>query len=170
MDECIFCKIASKEIPSYIVYEDNDIIAFLDIYPANPGQVIIAPKKHAEKISEVDDGVLGKMIVLAKYISMILENSLKFKGLNILLFAGEISGRTIKHVSIYIVPRFENDGLKLFVSGKLASKEMLESIRNIIVSALNQNLQKNESSEKKKVEVKKDYKYEEMEKWFNRKI
>lgn len=167
MEDCPFCKIANKEIPSYIVYEDNDIIAVLDIYPANPGQIIIMPKNHVENIENLDDAIVGKIFVLSKYLSFLISKYFNNKGLNIVLNSGEVPGRKIKHLSIYIVPRFDNDSVKIELFGKLASKEILESLRNYIINNIG-NVSQEKKKEEKKYEDKK-FNFEEMEKWFKRK-
>ena len=68
MDNCIFCKIAAKQIPSTIVYEDDDLLAFKDINPAAPVQLLLIPKRHVASLSDCDDShtaVLGKLLRLA---------------------------------------------------------------------------------------------------------
>ncbi|WP_394779434.1 histidine triad nucleotide-binding protein [Undibacterium sp.] len=72
MDNCIFCKIAAKQIPSSVVYEDEDLLAFKDINPAAPVHILIIPKKHIATLSDADaqDGILlGKMLALAPKIA-----------------------------------------------------------------------------------------------------
>src|SRR6478672_4410953 len=66
MDNCIFCKIASKQIPSSVVYEDDDLLAFKDINPAAPVHILVIPKQHVATLSDCSDAqLLGKMLALA---------------------------------------------------------------------------------------------------------
>jgi histidine triad (HIT) family protein len=68
MDNCIFCKIASKQIPANVVYEDDDVLAFKDINPAAPVHLLVIPKQHLATLSDCTDGhteLLGKMLALA---------------------------------------------------------------------------------------------------------
>ena len=68
MEGCIFCRIAKGEIPCNKIYEDNDVIAFLDINPINEGHTLVVPKKHCDKFSETDDEELGILIKAVKKI------------------------------------------------------------------------------------------------------
>lgn len=111
MSNCIFCKIVNNELPGYKLYEDEDILAFMDIQPINPGHLLIIPKKHAELISEVDDEVVAKMNVTAKRLNTALRKSgLKTEGVNFFLADGEAAGQEIFHVHLHVFPRFKNDG------------------------------------------------------------
>ena len=60
-DNCLFCRIISKEIPSYTIYEDKEIIAFLDISPVNAGHTLVLPKKHVENLLEMDDETISSV-------------------------------------------------------------------------------------------------------------
>lgn len=111
MDNCIFCKIVNNELPGHKLYEDGDVLAFMDIQPINPGHLLIIPKKHAELISEVDDEVVAKMNVLAKKLNTALRKSgLKTEGVNFFLADGEAAGQEVFHVHLHVFPRFNNDG------------------------------------------------------------
>ena len=111
MEECIFCKIVNKEIPSTKIYEDNDVLVMLDIRPATKhgGHTLVLPKKHFELINEIPDELLNKIILVIKKISKAL---LKYgHGLNILQNNKKIAGQAIPHVHFHLIPRFENDGV-----------------------------------------------------------
>lgn len=98
-------------MPSHKLYEDEDILAFMDIQPINPGHLLIIPKKHAELISEVDDAVVAKMNVAAKKLNIALRKSgLKTEGVNFFLADGEAAGQEVFHVHLHVFPRFKNDG------------------------------------------------------------
>ena len=66
MNECIFCKIINKEIPCYEIYEDENILAFLDRTPVNPGHTLVIPKKHSETILDTDEETLEKLIIATR--------------------------------------------------------------------------------------------------------
>lgn len=114
MKDCIFCKIVRSELPSHKLYEDENILAFMDIQPVNPGHLLIIPKKHAEFVSEVDDNVFGKMNVIAKNLNTAIRKSgLKAEGVNFFLADGKAAGQEVSHVHLHIFPRFKNDGFGL---------------------------------------------------------
>lgn len=114
MENCIFCKIVKNELPGNKIYEDEDVLAFMDIQPINPGHLLIIPKKHAELISEVDDSVVAKMNVIGKKLNTALRKSgLKAEGVNFFLADGESAGQEVFHVHLHVFPRFKNDGFGL---------------------------------------------------------
>jgi len=128
---CIFCKIANKEIKSYIVYEDDVSIAFLDINPLSKGHILFIPKKHYTKISEIPDEELGKLIKSFKRLLKIVEEKIS-KNYNIINNCGKLAGQEIEHVHIHIVPRYGNEQIFLWITHKLTeeeAKEILERLR-----------------------------------------
>ncbi|MBU2637957.1 MAG: HIT family protein [Nanoarchaeota archaeon] len=109
MDDCVFCKIASKQIPCFSLYEDDDVIAFLDIAPATKkgGHTLVIPKKHYESITEVPDELLAKiMAVVKKITNAILKDA---DGVNVLQNNGKAAGQFVKHIHFHIVPRYNDD-------------------------------------------------------------
>lgn len=108
-DNCIFCKIASGEIPSYTVYEDDDFKAFMDISPASKGHTILIPKQHADNIFEIDETVASKLLPVAARIAKALKAELKCEGLNLLQNNGEAAGQTVFHFHMHLIPRYKVD-------------------------------------------------------------
>jgi len=102
--ECIFCKIAKKEIPSNVVFESNDVIAFKDINPIAPVHVLIIPKRHISSIVEIKDGdeaLMGKLIIAAKKIAdeMKISNS----GYKLLVRVGKNGGQEVAHIHLHLL-------------------------------------------------------------------
>ncbi|MEM4588128.1 MAG: HIT family protein [Nanopusillaceae archaeon] len=135
MDECIFCKIAENIIPSYKIYEDEDIVCVLNIFPVNPGHLIIFPRKHYEDLNNLDDGIYVKMFVLAKKLSEVLKIIFNTNKIVILLYLNKDYEKT-KHISIEIFPRFDGDDIKLILPRKKADGLELENLKNKIVSMI----------------------------------
>ena len=134
MNNCIFCKIINKEIPSNIVYEDEEFLAFLDIAKATNGHTILIPKKHSKNVLECDDETLAKMIVVAKKIALNMQEKLNVPGFNILTNCNEVAGQTCFHFHIHIIPRYNDlDGFEpLFRENKnaeLTPNEILNKIK-----------------------------------------
>ena len=109
MQDCIFCKIVRGEIPSNKVYEDEDVLAFLDINPANKGHTLVASKKHYEDIYSVDEEILKKMISVVKVIAEKIKNTLECDGINIVQNNGRHAGQLVNHIHFHIIPRFPDD-------------------------------------------------------------
>ncbi|HYD03713.1 MAG TPA: HIT domain-containing protein [Alphaproteobacteria bacterium] len=108
---CIFCKIASKEIPAKIIQEDNDIICILDINPASEGHVLVYPKKHYMIVPHLPDDLLSKLFSTVKLISNKLLTALQCAGTTVFIANGSAAGQKAPHVLIHVFPRRENDGL-----------------------------------------------------------
>ncbi|MCI0449529.1 MAG: HIT family protein [Chlorobi bacterium] len=114
MADCVFCKIIDGTYSGSKVYEDEGIIAFMDIQPVNQGHILIVPKKHVELIADLDDETSGKMFVLAGKINKALRKSgLKLEGINYFLADGEAAGQEVFHTHLHVFPRFEGDGFGL---------------------------------------------------------
>lgn len=112
MNDCIFCKIASREIPADIFYEDEHSIAFLDIKPINPGHTLVMPKNHYKDFLETPEDVLASMSATTKRIGAVLKDVVGADAMNIGINNGAAAGQIIFHTHIHLIPRFENDGLK----------------------------------------------------------
>lgn len=110
---CIFCKIVKGEIPAAKIFEDDKTISFLDIAPANKGHALIVTKKHYESLLEIPDEELNNLIPIAKKIARAMSSALGLGGFNILLNNNKVAGQIVPHVHLHIIPRFENDNLKL---------------------------------------------------------
>lgn len=108
---CIFCKIASKEIPAKIIHEDEDIMCILDINPASEGHILVYPKKHYMILPHIPEDIIGKLFSVVKLMSNTLLKSLQCKGTSVFIANGQAAGQRAPHVIIHVFPRRENDGL-----------------------------------------------------------
>jgi len=117
MEDCIFCKIIKGEIPSYKVYEDDFVYAFLDANPLVEGHTLVIPKKHQKDIFEVDD--FSKIMSAVKIITQKMRSNFNCQGINVFNSNGAIAGQTVFHFHIHLIPRKEGDGLNLFNGGDL---------------------------------------------------
>lgn len=110
MSDCIFCKIVAKEIPATVIYEDEDVLVFMDIGPIIKGHALVIPKKHYDPIMETPDEILSKLHITAKKIATAQMNAFGADGVNILQNNGKASGQEVEHIHVHVIPRFENDG------------------------------------------------------------
>ena len=114
MENCIFCKIANKEIPGKIVYEDDLCLAFLDLSQTTNGHTLVVPKTHYQNILDVDKEVLSHLIKVTKKLTNQIITNLDAKGANVLTNANEVAGQTVMHFHINIIPRYnETDQIKI---------------------------------------------------------
>ena len=136
MVDCIFCAIVSGQIQSFKVYEDENILCVLDIYPANPAHVLIFPKQHIPTYTQLPDKIIGKMFVLSKYIAEVIQKTLSAKGFNIYLASGEIAGQRVPHVVLHLIPRYDNDNINFEWERKQVDPNTLSQIHNAIYTNL----------------------------------
>lgn len=134
----VFTKIINREIPANIVYEDNIVIAFLDISQATPGHVLVVPKKEFEDILELDESVAAHLYQVVVKLAKAIKKSFNPSGINILNNNGEIAGQTVFHYHIHIIPRYEVNDVNFVLEnnyGKVSSDE-LSKRADLIKSAL----------------------------------
>jgi histidine triad (HIT) family protein len=113
---CIFCKIVAGELPSSTIYEDEQILAFLDIKPINPGHTLVIPKEHAPNLAALNSGIGGRMFKVGMKISAALRRSgLRCEGVNLWLADGKVAGQEVLHVHLHVIPRFTGDGFRIQV-------------------------------------------------------
>jgi len=111
---CLFCKIIKGEIKTNKIYEDDKVLAFLDIQPVNPGHALVIPKKHVASLEEIEGNDLKSLIMAVKKVGERMKEKLPCPAYNVIQNNGPISGQEIMHLHFHIVPRFEGDGLKHF--------------------------------------------------------
>jgi len=113
MEDCIFCRIIKNKIPSHKIYEDDNVMAILDIRPATKhgGHLLVLPKEHFNLITDVPDDLLIKIILVIKKLSKAL---LKFsEGVNILQNNKEAAGQSFPHIHFHLIPRFKGDNVRV---------------------------------------------------------
>ncbi|ALU12013.1 HIT family hydrolase [Ignicoccus islandicus DSM 13165] len=115
--ECVFCKIIKGELPARIVYEDEDVIAFLDINPVAPGHTLVVPKKHYKNILDAPEEVVAKVFTVAKKIAEASIKALQAKGVNVLTNAEEVAGQVVMHFHVHVIPRYDKNELKFEYPG-----------------------------------------------------
>lgn len=114
MADCIFCKIITGEIPSYKVYEDDQVVAFLDISQVTPGHTLVVPKQHFRNLLEMDADSTSQLFARVPDIARKVMKATGAKGMNILNNNEEIAGQTVFHTHVHLAPRYdETDGLQI---------------------------------------------------------
>jgi histidine triad (HIT) family protein len=131
MTDCIFCKVLKGEIPSAKIYENDKILAFLDINPVNPGHTLVVPKKHIKNMEDVPDDLLSELIIAVKKITKAIKEALGTDSVNLGLNNGILAGQLVPHVHFHIMPRFEKDGYKHW-EGKPYKKGQMEQVQKSI--------------------------------------
>ena len=114
MDNCIFCKIISGEIPSHKIYENDKVYAFLDIACDSYGHTLVIPKKHCTNILDCDREYLDAVIEAVQKISTHYVKNCGFEGVNVLNASGASAEQSVFHLHFHIVPRKTGDGLHMW--------------------------------------------------------
>ena len=132
MDDCIFCKIASGEIPGMRVYEDDLTLAFMDIAKDVDGHILVVPKKHFRNILDCDEETLSAVMKTVKKVSEHLTENCGYDGVNLLNASGESAGQSVPHLHIHIIPRKCNDNIdawSVFDGAKQNIQEVFDRVR-----------------------------------------
>ncbi len=107
---CLFCKIINKEIPNFTVYEDENVLAFLDIHPCSKGHTVVIPKEHYSNLWDMNTETFELMTVSLRKVAGHVQARLQPEGMNIGINNGAAAGQAVEHVHWHIIPRYKNDG------------------------------------------------------------
>ncbi len=134
--DCLFCKIAKKEISGEIIYEDDDVLGLLDINPRAPGHSFLIPKKHRETILDLSEAETGTLFTAVAKVAKLLKETLRPDGFTIGINHGQASGQSIDHLHIHVIPRWLNDkGGSVHSVVSNASKKIVKEIKEEILKA-----------------------------------
>lgn len=137
MSDCIFCKIVRGEIPCTKIYEDENILAFLDISQTTIGHTLVITKEHFPSFLYVPKNLIGETFSAAQKIAQALTAGLGAKGINILNNTNEIAGQSVMHFHVHVIPRYSvKDNIKLEFTPKGIEKLNLPQIADNIVNNL----------------------------------
>ena len=107
---CLFCKIASKQIAAPILYEDDHVIAFLDIMPRTPGHTLVVSKDHAPTLIQLPPNEVGPLFAAVKKVTALLVEKLGSDGATIGINQGRVAGQEVDHLHVHVMPRWTGDG------------------------------------------------------------
>ena len=110
MNDCIFCKIVAGEIPSTVLYEDEDVLVFMDIGPIIKGHALVISKTHYDPVTQTPDEIVARLHTVAKRVAQAQMNGLCADGVNIMQNNGKASGQEVEHIHVHVIPRYESDG------------------------------------------------------------
>lgn len=136
MENCIFCKIASGEIPAATLYEDDQFRVILDLGPASKGHALILPKNHYANLYEIPEKTAADAMVLAKKIGTAMKEALGCDGLNVVQNNGEAAGQTVFHFHMHLIPRYEGDQVGLSWTPGTLTDEVKEEVLDKVKKAL----------------------------------
>jgi histidine triad (HIT) family protein len=107
--KCIFCEIIDGKSPAEIIYENETILAFLDIHPMNYGHTLVIPKEHHPDFSEIPRNILSELVYVVQHIARAVQRGMDCEGYNIVVNNGRVAGQSVFHSHFHVIPRFNSD-------------------------------------------------------------
>lgn len=139
MDNCLFCGIINNSVPSLKIYEGKHAVAVLNIKPATKGHAIVIPKNHQAYLHSLNGEELLDLMSAIRSVTMLLSQSLNPTGFNIINNMGPGAGQKLPHLTFEVIPRYENDGLKIEIPQKDFNQEELVDTQKRILNASREN-------------------------------
>lgn len=128
-NDCVFCKIVRREIPASIIYEDEFVMAFLDISPASPGHTLVIPKEHHENFLTTPRTLMHQVVDVAQRIGQVQMKTLMARGVNVLMNNYPLAGQSVAHFHVHVIPRYtKQDGLQIEMATQLKGDLNLPSV------------------------------------------
>ncbi len=116
--ECVFCGIVAGGIEGSFVYQDEHVVAFLDINPVNPGHLMVIPRAHMRLLEDMDEETGAHVFRVAQRLTQSLrESGLRCEGINLFLADGEAASQEVPHLHLHVFPRFKGDAFKIDAGG-----------------------------------------------------
>lgn len=134
--QCIFCQIIAGKVQSKKIYEDDKVIALLDINPANPGHVLLLTKEHYSIMPQIPDDEVAYVFIAVKSLSNSMLRSIDAQGTNIVVANGIAAGQRAQHFMVHIIPRKDNDGVSFILPQKAMGQQEIEAVGNKLIAAL----------------------------------
>ena len=132
MNDCVICQLVDKELPSWVIYEDENVICFLPLEVEAFGHTVIAPKPHYADLFSVPTEILTSILAIVQKIALHYQTAIGAAGINLLHASGSTAQQSVPHLHIHLIPRFENDGLDAwpnFPKTQYDKDELLKKLR-----------------------------------------
>ena len=135
-EKCIFCLIAKGDIPCAKVYEDDSVLAFLDLSPVHPGHTLVIPKEHYKDMLHVPCELGTAVFSALKKVGAAVMSATGASGFNVMQNNGLSAGQTMFHIHWHIIPRFDGDGLGVWEQGKYPDAAAMQDMAAKVASYL----------------------------------
>ncbi len=135
MNDCLFCKIVAGDIPSTKIYENDHVLAFLDIHPVNHGHTLVIPKEHFEDIYQIPNETLEKVTPVLKKMAVAVKRAVHAEGINLVQNNEKPAGQEVPHFHVHIIPRYNKDTYPSWEHGSYKDneqQEVAEKIKNAL--------------------------------------
>ncbi len=130
-DDCVFCQILRGESPASFVYQDDTVVAFMDIQPITHGHMLVMTREHGVLMNDVDDQAAMRTFRVARKLATVVGPTLGAGGVNLFVADGEVAFQDVPHFHVHVIPRYAGDGFGLSFPpgyGEPPSREQLETV------------------------------------------
>ena len=134
--QCIFCQIISGKVQSKKIYEDESVLAILDINTGNPGHILVMPREHYSIMPQIPEDEVEHIFLVSKMLSNVSLRALEVQGSNIIVANGVAAGQRAQHFMIHLIPRKENDNLGFEVPQKNIDEKELQETADLLANSL----------------------------------
>lgn len=136
-ESCIFCRIVRGEIPATRLYEDDEVLAFMDIGPIIKGHALVIPKRHYDPITAAPADLLGRCMAVVQKIAQAQFDGLRADGVNVHQTNGAAAGQVVPHIHFHVIPRFHQDGHSWnWRAGAYANRDEMNQFADRIKAAI----------------------------------
>ena len=130
--DCLFCGIVAGEVPAQVLDSDENTVAFMDINPATRGHALVVPRRHSADLLEISDEDLERTILAARRLAQAIEQALSPDGFNIINSCRPAAWQTVFHFHVHVIPRYDDDPLKLPWIPRGADSEEIAATADLI--------------------------------------
>lgn len=137
--DCVFCQIIRGESPATFVYQDDTIVAFMDIQPITQGHILVVPREHAVGMKDMSDQTAMRSFHVARHLAEIAARTLGAGGVNLFVADGEVAFQDVPHFHFHVIPRYKGDGFGLTFPPSYEtppSRAQLEAVANAVSQAV----------------------------------
>lgn len=137
MSGCVFCEIVAGRLPSVRIFENDDVLAFLDIGPVVKGHTLVIPKPHHDPIMDTPPEALQKMIVVVRRIARAQVKSLSAEGISVSQANGKVAGQVVPHIHFHVIPRFKDYGdVRHWTAGHYEDQAEMQAMGQRLIDGL----------------------------------
>src|SRR5256885_8868776 len=112
-DQCVFCEILRGESPASFTYQDDTVVAFMDVQPITQGHMLVVPREHAVLMTDINETAAMRTFRVARKLAAVARHTLGASGINILVMDGEAAYQDVPHFHVHVIPRYPRDGFGL---------------------------------------------------------
>lgn len=113
MADCAFCEILSGQSPASFTYEDDTVVAFMDVQPITHGHMLVVPREHAVLMSDLNETAAMRTFRVARRLGALARATLGAEGVNLFVADGEVAFQDVPHFHVHVIPRYPKDGFGL---------------------------------------------------------